>query len=91
MKKLLVAFLALFGLANASDVVVGGKNFTEQQFLSEMTAQLFEANGISVDKAIVIVNREEGGEELLLENGIKLYYLVKMSEILKYGAEYVKE
>lgn len=50
MKKLLVAFLALVGLANASDIVVGGKNFTEQQFLSEMTAQLFEANGISVDK-----------------------------------------
>jgi len=50
MKKLLVAFLALVSFANASDVVVGGKNFTEQQFLAEMTTQLFEANSISVDK-----------------------------------------
>ena len=50
MKKLIVALMVLCGFANASDVVVGGKNFTEQQFLSEMTAQLFEANGFDVDK-----------------------------------------
>ncbi len=50
MKKLILVFLALFDFANASDIVVGGKNFTEQQFLSEMTTQFLEAKGFSVDK-----------------------------------------
>ena len=50
MKKLL-ALLSLFvGLAYAETIVVGGKNFTEQQFLAEMTSQLLRAKGFDVDK-----------------------------------------
>ncbi len=36
--------------ALAQAVVVGGKNFTEQQLISEMTAQLLKAKGIAIDK-----------------------------------------
>lgn len=43
--------LGAFGSANAENtIVVGGKKFTEQQLVAEMTAQLFRANGYSVDK-----------------------------------------
>lgn len=42
---------AMTGQATAADkIVVGGKKFTEQQLVSEMTAQLLRANGFSVDK-----------------------------------------
>jgi osmoprotectant transport system substrate-binding protein len=46
--------LAIIGISNASSagsaqtVVVGGKNFTEQLLIAEMTSQLLEAKGISV-------------------------------------------
>jgi osmoprotectant transport system substrate-binding protein len=36
--------------AAAQEVVVGGKNFTEQLLLAEMTAELLEAKGFDVDK-----------------------------------------
>jgi osmoprotectant transport system substrate-binding protein len=36
--------------AMAATIVVGGKNFTEQLRLAEMTAQLLEAKGFDVDK-----------------------------------------
>jgi osmoprotectant transport system substrate-binding protein len=36
--------------ASAEEIVVGGKNFTEQLLLTEMTAQLLEANGFEVEK-----------------------------------------
>lgn len=35
--------------AGAQEIVVGGKNFTEQQLLASITAQLLEANGYEVD------------------------------------------
>ena len=35
---------------SAQTIVVGGKNFTEQQLISEMTAQLLRAKGFTVDK-----------------------------------------
>jgi osmoprotectant transport system substrate-binding protein len=46
----LVAFAGL-GLAqvSAQTVVVGGKNFTEQQLLADMTSQLLKAKGFEVD------------------------------------------
>jgi len=50
MRKLLGLLSLLFGLAYAETIVVGGKNFTEQQFLAEMTSQLLEAKGFDVDK-----------------------------------------
>jgi len=36
-------------LAIAQNIVVGGKNFTEQQIMSQMTAQLLQAKGFKVD------------------------------------------
>jgi osmoprotectant transport system substrate-binding protein len=36
--------------AMAQTIVIGGKNFTEQLLLAEMTAQLLAANGFEVDK-----------------------------------------
>src|SRR3954464_417907 len=43
----LVANLATTVLAQ--NIVVGGKNFTEQQIMSQMTAQLLQAKGFKVD------------------------------------------
>jgi len=40
------------GAANAQEVVVGGKGFTEQQLIAEMTSQLLAANGIKPDKRV---------------------------------------
>jgi osmoprotectant transport system substrate-binding protein len=46
----LLFLLGASGSAYASNIVVGGKKFTEQQLVAEMTAQLLRANGFSVDK-----------------------------------------
>ncbi|WP_100958947.1 glycine betaine ABC transporter substrate-binding protein [Bosea sp. FBZP-16] len=45
-----LAFAALPLAAQAQTIVVGGKNFTEQQIMSEMTTQLLKAKGFTVDK-----------------------------------------
>ena len=45
-----LAFAALPLAAQAQSVVVGGKNFTEQQLMAEMTTQLLKAKGFTVDK-----------------------------------------
>lgn len=42
--------LGLSTLANAADIKVGGKGFTEQLLLAEMTSQLLDANGFDVQK-----------------------------------------
>src|SRR5437773_620795 len=39
----------LVNVAKAQNIVVGGKNFTEQQIMSQMTAQLLQAKGFKVD------------------------------------------
>ena len=45
-----LAFSAMPLSAQAQNVVVGGKNFTEQQIMAEMTTQLLKAKGFTVDK-----------------------------------------
>ncbi|KFC74817.1 putative glycine betaine/carnitine/choline ABC transporter (Permease and substrate binding protein) [Bosea sp. LC85] len=45
-----LAFAVLPLAAQAQSVVVGGKNFTEQQLMAEMTTQLLKAKGFTVDK-----------------------------------------
>jgi osmoprotectant transport system substrate-binding protein len=55
---MLVSLLCTLGLVSGvvgsasanSTIVVGGKKFTEQQLVAEMTTQLLRANGYSVDK-----------------------------------------
>jgi len=44
------AFIPLGLGALAQEIVVGGKNFTEQLSLAEMTDQLLQAHGFEVDK-----------------------------------------
>ncbi len=48
-KTIFAGAVMLAGVAHAEEIVVGGKNFTEQQLLSSMTAQLLSANGFDVD------------------------------------------
>jgi osmoprotectant transport system substrate-binding protein len=45
-----IAAALVTGAAQAEEIVVGGKDFTEQLLLAEMTAQLLEAKGFDVDK-----------------------------------------
>jgi osmoprotectant transport system substrate-binding protein len=45
-----IAAALVTGAAQADEIVVGGKDFTEQLLLAEMTAQLLEAKGFDVDK-----------------------------------------
>lgn len=52
-KRLAASALVALGLtmpAIAAPLVVGGKNFTEQQLIAEITAQLLNAKGFEVDK-----------------------------------------
>src|SRR5882757_4450323 len=44
------ALVVGLGRAEAQTIVVGGKNFTEQQIMAEMTTQLLTAKGFKVDK-----------------------------------------
>ncbi len=63
--------IVIFGLSmtvNAAEtIVVGGKNFTEQQLMAEMTAQYLRAKGYEVDKragmgSAVLRQAQESGE-----------------------------
>jgi len=42
-------FLNIAAIGGAQNIVVGGKNFTEQQIMSQMTAQLLQAKGFKPD------------------------------------------
>ena len=44
-----VALAGAAAFAHAEEIVVGGKNFTEQQLMASMTSQLLEAKGYDVD------------------------------------------
>ncbi len=46
-------------------------------------ASLLRSRGASVSRVIAVVDREQGGEKLLGENGIELISLVKISEVMK--------
>jgi orotate phosphoribosyltransferase len=45
--------------------------------------QKLRNNNYSVDEAFVIVDRNEGGREVLKENSIRLHYLFTLEEIIK--------
>lgn len=44
---------------------------------------LLRDNGCIVNRAITVVDREEGGYELLRDNGVELISLVKLKEIFQ--------
>lgn len=53
LKQLFASALVALGLAvpaTAAPLVVGGKNFTEQQLIAEITTQLLTAKGFQIDK-----------------------------------------
>lgn len=84
--KAALAGLALSGLAlsaQAADIVVGGKNFTEQQLLSSITEQLLEANRYSVE------NRGGMGSAAVrqaMENGqIDIYWEYTGTSLITYN------
>ncbi len=67
--KTVLAAAALLALSagSASALVVGGKNFTEQQLMAEMTAQYLQAKGYDVDKksgmgSAVLREAQENGQ-----------------------------
>ncbi len=79
-----IAIAAMTTLAAAADtIVVGGKNFTEQQVLSSITAQLLEAKGYSVD------NRSGMGSVAVrqaMENGqIDVYWEYTGTSLITYN------
>ncbi len=88
-RKLLTAAAAglIAGLtatvALAETLVVGGKNFTEQQILAEMTAQLLEAKGFDVDRkagmgSAVLRQAQESGQ-------IDLYWEYTGTSLITYN------
>ncbi len=85
---LTVAFAA--GSASAqSPIVVGGKNFTEQQIMAEMTTRLLEKNGFKVDKragmgtAVLRAAQENGQVDMYWEyTGTSLITFNKVTEQL---------
>jgi uridine monophosphate synthetase len=58
------------------DVVTSGSSILE-------TAKALAKEGIAVEDACVILNREQGGKELLKENGIFLHSLISIFDLLK--------
>lgn len=90
-----VLFLAL--PATAQTVVVGGKNFTEQQLMSEMTALLLRAKGLTVDKraglgsAALRQAQENGQVDVYWEyTGTSLITYNKVTDKLDPAATYAK-
>jgi osmoprotectant transport system substrate-binding protein len=72
-RRLLTLLCVALGLAGAApvsvaaDLVVGGKNFTEQLLMAEMTARLLQAKGYDVDKrvglgSVVLRQAQEAGQ-----------------------------
>jgi osmoprotectant transport system substrate-binding protein len=102
-RKLLAAAAAglIAGLtatvALAETLVVGGKNFTEQHILAEMTAQLLEAKGFEVDRkagmgsAVLRQAQESGQIDLYWEyTGTSLITYNKVTDRLSAEETYAK-
>ncbi len=98
--KCIVAGLTLAlaaGVATAKDIVVGGKNFTEQQIMAEMTSQLLRSRGFTVDKrdglgtAPLRQAQEAGQIDLYWEyTGTSLITFNKVTEKLDAAATYAR-
>ena len=58
------------------DVVTSGASILE-------TVTPLKAEGLEIEDAIVVLNREQGGKERLKENGIELYSLISIFDLLK--------
>src|SRR4051794_24551194 len=85
------------GFATAQTIVVGGKNFTEQQLMAEMTSQLLRAKGFTVDKrtglgtAALRQAQESGQIDVYWEyTGTSLITFNKVKDKLDAAATYAK-
>jgi osmoprotectant transport system substrate-binding protein len=85
------------GLASAQTIVVGGKNFTEQQLMAEMTTQLLKAKGFTVDKraglgtAALRAAQEAGQVDVYWEyTGTSLITFNKIADKMDATATYAK-
>lgn len=58
------------------DVITSGASILE-------TATSLQAEGLEIEDAIVIINREQGGKEHLREKGIHLHPLISILDLLK--------
>jgi uridine monophosphate synthetase len=58
------------------DVVTSGTSILE-------TVAPFKAEGLEIEDAVVILNREQGGKERLKEKGIELHSLISIFDLLK--------
>lgn len=92
-----LAFVAQPLSAQAQTVVVGGKNFTEQQLMAEMTTQLLKARGFTVDKraglgtAPLRQAQEAGQIDVYWEyTGTSLITFNKVTDKLDANATYAK-
>ncbi|WP_460451114.1 glycine betaine ABC transporter substrate-binding protein [Alsobacter sp. SYSU BS001988] len=92
-----LAMTALPLAAGAQTLVVGGKNFTEQQIMAEMTTQLLKAKGFTVDKraglgtAPLRQAQEAGQVDLYWEyTGTSLITFNKVTDKLDAAATYAK-
>jgi osmoprotectant transport system substrate-binding protein len=99
LKFAIAATALMLGAATvlAQTIVVGGKNFTEQQLISEMTAQLLRAKGFTVDKraglgtAAVRQAQEAGQVDVYWEyTGTSLITFNKITDKLDPAATYAK-
>jgi len=89
--------LAVSGAALAQTVVVGGKNFTEQQIIAEMTTQLLKGKGFTVDKRVGLGTAplrqalEAGQVDLYWEyTGTSLITFNKITDKLDAAATYAR-
>ncbi|KAJ8922944.1 hypothetical protein NQ315_001490 [Exocentrus adspersus] len=62
------------------DVVTSGSSILE-------TVNDLKAAGIACENAVVLLNREQGGEGILKKNGIKMHALLTMTELIGYLRE----
>jgi osmoprotectant transport system substrate-binding protein len=90
-------FAGMLSTAMAQAIVVGGKNFTEQQIMAEMTAQLLKAKGFKVDvksgmgSAVVRQAQESGQIDVYWEyTGTSLITYNKVNDHLSAGDTYAK-
>ncbi|MCK0769979.1 glycine betaine ABC transporter substrate-binding protein [Chromohalobacter canadensis] len=79
------ALASSLATAQANEVVVGGKNFTEQQILSSMTTQYLEGLGYDVDKraglgSAVLRQAQENGQ-------VDLYWEYTGTSLINYNDE----
>jgi osmoprotectant transport system substrate-binding protein len=90
-------YLCFSAGAAAQNIVVGGKNFTEQQIMSQMTAQLLQAKGFKPDvkagmgSAVVRQAQESGQIDVYWEyTGTSLITYNKINERMSPADTYAK-